>query len=130
VVLWFVLGYAFYSMLYGALGALASRPEDAQVTVAPLTGFLLLAYFGAFATMADPSGWWLTAASLFPPTAPIYMPLRAALTDVPAWQTVVAVLLMLAGILTLVRVGGRLYRGAVLHTSGRLRIRQAWQGTT
>lgn len=128
VVLWFVLGYGFYSVLYGALGALASRPEDAQVAAAPLTGFLLLAYFGAFTAMADPTGWWITAASLFPPTAPIYMPLRAALTDVPAWQVVVAVLLMAAGILVLVRVGGRLYRGAVLHTGGRLRMREAWRG--
>jgi len=130
VVLWFVLGYSFYSVLYGALGALASRIEDAQVVAAPLTGFLMLAYFGAFSTMADPSGWWITAASMFPPTAPIYMPLRAALSDVPAWQIGLAVLLMLAAILALVRVGGRLYRGAVLHTAGRMRIRQAWNGAT
>jgi ABC-2 type transport system permease protein len=130
VVLWFVLGYSFYSVLYGALGALASRPEDAQVAAAPITGFLMLAYFGAFTTMADPTGWWITAASVFPPTAPIFMPLRAALTDVPAWQTIAAVLLMVVAILALVRVGGRLYRGAVLHTGGRLRIRQAWRGTT
>lgn len=103
----------------------------AGVSSGPVVGTsgLLLAYFGAFATIADPTGWW-TVASLLPPTAPIYMPLRAALTDVPAGQDRRAVLLMLAGILALVRVGGRLYRGAVLHTSGRLRIRQAWRGTT
>ncbi|GAA0808193.1 ABC transporter permease [Spirilliplanes yamanashiensis] len=128
VVLWFVLGYGFYSVLYGALGALASRAEDAQVAAAPLTGFLMLAYFGAFTAVADPARWWITAASMFPPTAPIYMPLRSALTDVPAWQTGAAVLLMIVAIGVLVRVGGRLYRGAVLHTGGRLRIRQAWRG--
>jgi ABC-2 type transport system permease protein len=128
VVLWFVLGYSFYSVLYGALGALASRAEDAQVAAAPLTGFLLLAYFGAFSAMANPSAWWITVASLFPPTAPIYMPLRAALTDVPGWQIAAAVVLMVLAILGLVRVCGRLYRGAVLHTAGRLRIRQAWRG--
>ena len=30
----------------------------------------------------------------------------------------------------LVRVGGRIYRGAVLHTAGRLRIRQAWRSAS
>jgi hypothetical protein len=30
----------------------------------------------------------------------------------------------------LVRVGGRIYRGAVLHTAGRLRIRQAWHSAS
>lgn len=130
VVLWFVLGYSFYSLLYGALGALASRTEDAQVAAAPVTGFLLLVYFGAFTTMVDPSAWWITAASLFPPTAPIYMPLRAALTDVPAWQVVMALGFMVVAIVALVPIGGRLYRGAVLHTAGRVHIRQAWHGTT
>jgi ABC-2 type transport system permease protein len=58
------------------------------------------------------------------------MPLRAALTEVPLWQTGTAILLMVAAILALVRAGGRLYRGAVLHTGGGLRIRQAWHGAT
>ncbi|HEY5013508.1 MAG TPA: ABC transporter permease [Acidimicrobiia bacterium] len=30
VVVWFVLGYALYAMVFGALGSLASRTEDAQ----------------------------------------------------------------------------------------------------
>jgi ABC-2 type transport system permease protein len=126
VVVWFVLGYAFFSLLYGALGALASRTEDAQAATAPLTVFMMLIYFGAFASISSPRSWWVTAASLFPPTAPIFMPLRAALADVPAWQFAAAAVLMIMAILALIRAGGRIYRGAVLHTSGRLGIRQAW----
>jgi ABC-2 type transport system permease protein len=128
VALWFVLGYSFYSVLYGALGSLASRTEDAQAAITPLTGVMLLAYFGAFSALGNPTAWWVTAGSLFPPTAPMFMPLRAGLTDVPAWQMLCAVLLMIAAIVGMVQAGGRLYRGAVLHTSGRLRIRQAWHG--
>ena len=128
VLLWFVLGYAFFSVLYGALGALASRSEDAQAAVGPLTAFMVLAYLAAFSTIGNPRAWWVTAGSLFPPTAPMFMPLRAALTDVPAWQMAVAVALMIVAILALVRAGGRVYRGAVLRTSGRVRLRQAWHG--
>jgi ABC-2 type transport system permease protein len=40
-----------------------------------------------------------------------------------------AVVLMALAIAGMVQVGGRLYRGAVLHTAGRLRIRQAWHQT-
>jgi ABC-2 type transport system permease protein len=126
VVIWFIVGYSFYSLLYGALGALASRTEDAQAAAAPLTVFLMLAYFGAFATIASPQAWWVTAGSLFPPTAPIFMPLRTALTNVPAWQIATALALTIVAIIALVRIGGRIYRGAVLHTSGRLSLRQAW----
>jgi len=130
VVLWFVLGYGFYSVLYGAMGSLASRTEDAQTATAPLTTVMLLAYFGAFSAIGNPTAWWVTLGSLFPPTAPMFMPLRAGLTDVPAWQMAVAVVLMALAIVGMIQVGGRLYRGAVLHTAGRLRIVQAWHQTS
>jgi ABC-2 type transport system permease protein len=126
VVLWFILGYSFFSVLYGAFGSLASRTEDAQAATAPLTMLLMAAYFGAFAAVGNPDAWWVTAGSLFPPTAPMFMPLRAGLTHVPPWQMVLAVALMAVAIVGMVQAGGRLYRGAVLHTAGRLRLRQAW----
>ena len=128
VVAWFILGYAFYSVLYGALGSLASRTEDAQAAAAPLTRFMILAYLCAFASIARPTAWWVTTLSLLPPSAPIFLPLRTALTSLPAWQVAAAVAVMLLGILVLVWAGGRLYRGAVLHTGARLRIGQAWRG--
>jgi ABC-2 type transport system permease protein len=129
VVLWFVLGYTFYSIVYGALGSLASRTEDAQTATAPLSAVMAVAYFGAFTAIGKPDAWWVTAGSLFPPTAPTFMPLRAGLTHVPAWQMGLAVLLMALAIIGMVQAGGRLYRGAVLHTGGRLRLRQAWHQT-
>ena len=79
-------------------------------------------------SLGSPRAWWVTGASLFPPTAPMFMPLRAAMTDVPAWQTALAVAFRIPGILALVRAGGRIDRGAVLRTSGRVRLRQAWHG--
>ena len=41
VVGWFVLGYALYAMVYGALGSLASRTEDAQSVAGPVIYVLL-----------------------------------------------------------------------------------------
>ncbi len=128
LVLWFVLGYAFYSMLYGSLGSLASRAEDAQAAAGPIIALLLGIYALAFIAMANPGAGWVTILSMLPPSAPMIMPLRASLVNVPAWQLVVAVVLMLGGIYGLFRVGARLYRNAVLRTGARLRLREAWRG--
>jgi ABC-2 type transport system permease protein len=128
IIVWFVLGYGFYSMLYGALGSLASRAEDAQAAVAPLTVGLLLVYVGAFAALSSPGAWWVTLGSLLPPTAPLFLPVRVALVDVPGWQVGLAVVLMLAATVGLARVGGQLYRGAVLRLGSRVRLREAWAG--
>jgi len=44
---------------------------------------------------------------------------------VAAWEIVLAVVLMLAAIALIVRLGGRIYAGALLRTGGRTRIREA-----
>ena len=128
LVLWFVLGFAFYSMLYGSLGSLASRTEDAQAAAGPVIALLIGIYALAFVAMANPGARWVTIVSMLPPSAPMFMPLRTALVNVPAWQIVTAVILMLAAIYGLFRAGARLYQNAVLHTGARLRLREAWHG--
>lgn len=129
VLLWFLLGYAFYSILYAALGSLASRTEDAQSAVGPLTVLLMVAYFATFTIISDPTGVVAVVGSFLPPTAPLMMPVRTALTDVPAWQVLTAVVIEVAAIVGLVWLGGRLYRGAVLRIGPKLSLREAWRAT-
>ena len=125
---WFILGYAFYSVLYGSLGSLASRTEDAQAAAGPVIALLLAIYIAAVAAVANPAAGWVTLLSFLPPTAPILMPLRASLVNVPAWQVIIAMIFTLAAIYGLFRIGARLYRNAILHTGARLHLGEAWRG--
>jgi ABC-2 type transport system permease protein len=52
-VVWFVLGYVLYATVYGALGSLGSRAEDAQSVAAPVMLILPLAYFASFFMIAQ-----------------------------------------------------------------------------
>jgi ABC-2 type transport system permease protein len=130
VLVWFVLGYALYAMVYGALGSLASRTEDAQAAAGPV-GYVLLAgcWASFFAISTDPGGLWARLLSLFPATAPLAMPGRIALGATAWWEPLAAVVLTLATIVGLVSFAGRVYRNAVLHTGAALRLRDAWHGT-
>jgi ABC-2 type transport system permease protein len=129
VLVWFVLGYALYAMVYGALGSLASRTEDAQAVAGPV-GYVLVAgcWASFFAISTDPGGLWARLLSLFPATAPLAMPGRIALGATAWWEPLVAVVLTLAAIVGLVSFAGRVYRNAVLHTGAALRLRDAWHG--
>ena len=57
---WFILGYAFYSVLYGSLGSLASRTEDAQAAAGPVIALLVAIYIAAVAAIANPGAGWVT----------------------------------------------------------------------
>jgi ABC-2 type transport system permease protein len=127
VLAWFVLGYALYAMVYGALGSLASRTEDAQSVAGPVGYVLVAGYWASFMALnADPDGVWARVLSLFPATAPLAMPGRIALGATAWWEAPLAVILTLAAIAGLVSFAGRVYRNAVLHTGAVLRLRDAW----
>lgn len=122
-VLWFVLGYAFWSVAFAAVGALVSRVEDLQSAVAPLTWTMMLAAFVAPVAADGPDAWYARVASFVPMTAPFVMPVRVALGNVAAWEVALAVSVMLGATYGLVRIAGAVYSGALLRTGARPRWR-------
>jgi ABC-2 type transport system permease protein len=128
-VVWFMLGYALYAMVYGALGSLASSSEDAQAVAGPVTAVLIAGYFASFAAIGSPESGWARAVSLFPGTAPLAMPNRIAMGATGWWEPLLAVALTLAAIAGLVTFSGRVYTGAILHTGSALKLRDVWRGT-
>jgi ABC-2 type transport system permease protein len=121
--LWFVLGYLFYSVLYAALGATTSRIEDAQAAIAPVTGLMLLSYFGVIYAEENPDAAATILLSYFPPTAPVVMTYRVAVDAVPGWQMLTSAAFMVLAMWGLIRLAGRIYSGALLRFGSRVPLR-------
>ena len=124
---WFALGYALYSSAFAVAGALVSRPEQLQTTLTPITVAVVACSFVALAALADPGAPLVRAASLFPPLAPMVMPVRTASGSAAAWEQGLAVALMLASTAALVPLAARIYAGAVMRTGRRVGLREAWR---
>ncbi len=125
VVLWFVLGYAFYAAIFAVAASLVSRQEDLSTVIMPTTLVLVVAFVVGIQASAAPDGALATVTSFVPGLSPLVMPVRQAAGDVAAWEIALSVLLMVAAIVLVVRLGGRIYAGALLRTSGRTRMREA-----
>ena len=65
--------------------------------------------------------------TFLPPSAPMVVPLRAALGAIEPWEIVLSASFMVAAIWVLFVVGARVYSGAVLQTGGRMKLRDAWR---
>jgi ABC-2 type transport system permease protein len=125
---WFLLGYAFYATLFAIGGALVSRPEEVQsVSVLPimfLVGALLLTY----QVVMNPSAGANAILSLVPPFAPVLMPARMAVSDVPGWQVLLAAGLLVLAVMGLTMLAGRIYANSILHIGRRMGLREAIRG--
>jgi ABC-2 type transport system permease protein len=129
VLLWFLLGYGFYSSLFAVAGAIVSRQEEVQNTTTPLNLLLVGSFFVAFSTSLGNTDSTLSKVTSFlPPTAPLVMPLRIASGDAAPWQVAVSLAIMLGSIVAVVVLASRLYEGAILRTGARVKLRDAWRG--
>jgi len=124
---WFVLGYVLYATVYGALGSLGSRVEDAQAVAGPVMIVMALAYFASFTTIGQPGSDFARAISYFPLTAPMAMPGRIAMGAAAWWEPVLAAMITLAATAGLVQLAGRVYTRAILHSGPALSLRDIWR---
>ncbi len=130
-VAWFVLGFVLYSFLFAGAAALVDKITEVSSAILPVTMILMVGYMLAVTiVMSDPSGGWSVAASIFPFTAPMAMPIRWASGQVPVWQLVLAMTLTAATAMLLVSVASSIYRRALVITGHRVRLREVISGRT
>jgi ABC-2 type transport system permease protein len=125
VVAWFILGYAFYAAVFAAAASLVSRQEDLAGVITPITILLVGGFFIAIQSAGNPAGTLATVTSYIPGLSPLVMPVRMAAGGTAWWEALLAVVAMLVAIGLVVRLGGRIYAGALLRTSGRTKLRDA-----
>ncbi len=122
---WFVLGYALFASLFAVAASLVSRQEDLGSVLTPASLVLVAGFIVALQAASDPRSTLAVVTSYVPGLSPMVMPVRQAAGDVALWEVAVAVLLMLVAIALVVRLGGRVYSGALLRTSGKTKLKEA-----
>jgi ABC-2 type transport system permease protein len=127
VIAWFVLGYAFYASVFAAAASLVSRQEDLGSVITPASLLLVVGFVISIQAAQDPTGTLATVTSFIPGLSPLVMPVRQAAGGAQWWEVVVSVVLMLVSIAAIVRIGGRIYSGALLRTGGKVKLREALQ---
>jgi ABC-2 type transport system permease protein len=123
---WFVLGYALYSLLCAGLGSLVSRPEEAQAVLTPATTLALGGYFVGFAAIQAPDATWAVVAGWLPPSAPFVMLVRQAIGHPTVFEVLGSVALLVLAIFGAAAMAARIYEGGILRVGARVKLREAW----
>lgn len=112
--LFYLLGFALYSTLYAAIGAMVNSEQEAQqlqfLAVLPLAAALGI----MFNVIQFPNSTIAFWASIFPLTSPLIMFSRIAVQMPPAWQIGLSIAVLLATIAGMVLLCGRIYRVGIL----------------
>jgi len=112
--IFFIGGYFLYSALFSAVGSAVDNETETQQFMLPITMPLLFTYVMSFVVLIkDPHGplsFWL---SMIPFTSPIAMMVRVPF-DVPTWELVLSIVLLVGGFILTTWVAARIYRVGIL----------------
>ncbi|MBA3411349.1 MAG: ABC transporter permease [Geodermatophilaceae bacterium] len=122
---WFILGFTLVAALFAVCGALVSRQEDLQSVLLPMTLILVAALVLAITAGQNPTGTLAKVTSFIPVLSTMVMPVRVSTGSVAWWEIALSVVAMLVAIAATVRVGGRVYSGALLGKGGRVKMKDA-----
>ena len=125
-VIYFLLGYLFYSAMYAAIGsAVDNETETQQFTLFAILP-MMLGFYGSITIMNNPDGpmsFWL---SMIPFTSPIAMLARIPF-DVPIWELVLSIGILLVSTLGMVFIASKIYRVGILMYGNKVTLKELWK---
>ena len=126
-VVYFLLGYAVYASLLGAVGAmLPNLRETSQATMVVILPMIIPLMFVSV-LIAQPNGLLAVGLSLFPLTAPVTMMLRLTITTVPAWQLLLSVVMLLLTAIFILRAVASMFRAHTMLSGHPLSLRNIYR---
>ncbi|MDG2113073.1 MAG: ABC transporter permease, partial [Actinomycetota bacterium] len=118
-------GFAFYLVVFAAVGSQVSRTEDAQQVDLSVGIPLLVGYALGLSSVENPDTLVAVVASYIPFTMPTVMPLRLAGGAMSNWEVGLAFTILFGSTVLVARLAERLYHVSLLHAGSRITWRRA-----
>jgi ABC-2 type transport system permease protein len=124
IIVYFVLGYLFYSAMYAAMGATVSNEQDTQQAQFPITMLLVLGMVMMTGITGDPRGSRSALITQIPFWSPMLMPLRYVLGGATEGEVGMSLGILLGSTYLVTRAGAKIYRVGILMYGKRPGIRE------
>ena len=110
----FILGFLMYSSIFAAIGAAVDSEQDSQQFQSIIFSPIFLGYMLNLRIAEAPDSTFAIVASLFPLTSPINMVTRMLVSNVPFWEVLLSILLLILSLIGMLLLAARIYRTGIL----------------
>lgn len=116
LIVFFILGFLIYAFLYGAIGSTASKLEDINTSVMPITFLFLIAFMVVMFSMSAGSvdNTLMQVCSYIPFTSPMAMFTRICMSTVAWYEIAISVTVLILSTVGIGVLSAKIYRVGVL----------------
>jgi ABC-2 type transport system permease protein len=113
-VVYFILGYLLFAVLSAAIGAISSGSREGQQLIGVFTLPLLIPlWFTSLLMFLPDNAAWIFF-TIFPLSAPVEVIMRLGVSDIPAWQLVASLAVLVLSIIGILLLTTRVFRTYLL----------------
>ncbi len=116
MLVFFLLGFLIYAFMFGAVGSTASKLEDINTSVMPITMLFIIAFVVVMTSMSSGNvdNTLMTVCSYIPFTSPMSMFTRIAMSTVPWYEIAISIAVLIASTVGIGVLSAKIYRVGVL----------------
>ena len=116
MLVFFILGFLIYAFLYGAVGSTASKLEDINTSVMPITILFVVAFIVIMTSMSSGNvdNTIMKVCSFIPFTSPMSMFTRIAMSTVPWYEIAISIAILVGSTVGIGLLSAKIYRVGVL----------------
>lgn len=124
MLVFFVLGFLIYAFLYGAIGSTASKLEDINTSVMPITFLFIIAFMVVMFSLAGGTvdTALMKACSYIPFTSPMAMFTRICMSNVPWYEIFASITILIGSTAVIGIVSAKIYRVGVLMYGNKIKL--------
>ena len=116
LIVFFVLGFLIYAFMFGAIGSTASKIEDINTSVMPITFLFIIAFMVVMFSMSSGSvdNTAMLVCSYIPFTSPMAMFTRICMSTVAWYEIAISIVILIGSTVGIGILSAKIYRVGVL----------------
>lgn len=115
IIIYFILGFLFYSSLLVGIGSIVSTEQEAQQVTNYLSMILIIPIVIILPAMQNPDSIFMTVLTYFPLTLPSVMILKLNISNIPTFELLTTVLIMIFSILVIIKISTKIFMIGILY---------------
>jgi ABC-2 type transport system permease protein len=114
MLVYFVLGFIFFTTLFVGIGSIVSTEQEAQQITSYLSIIMVIPVVIVFPAMQNPDSTLIKVLSYFPITTPSVMLLRLNIAPVPIWEIAATLVLLIISTYITLKFSAKIFRIGIL----------------
>jgi len=120
-----ILGYLFYSFIFGALGALVSKTEEISTSVGPIMMIFIVVFLISIFGLTKGDSVLMKVCSYIPFASPMTMIVRVATGAITSMEFIISALILIVSTVLAGICGSKIYRMATLMYGNPIKLKNA-----